>query len=237
MELELNWKNGIDPNPDQWEFLCFRSQHKVPRSPMCGHSGRLLIHYRYVRLEIQYIDIKKIQIDYRSKFSYQFILSISIIYGNTNLWYWRSQFISWRSWRCHQWVINGKTAGIITEICAEPLLERWAPHLTKIAQQGAKQGIWGQCLGAVTHEDVGWPAPAWVPGLTQQESFLILQKTIPLQELLTLERDCLVSQWITFGCLHLGQWPMTYLMTLSDWTMSCQPWPPRARYGQWARYK
>ena len=40
-----------------------------------------------------------------------------------------------------------------------------------------------------------------------------------------------------FGCLHLGQWPMTYLMTLSDWTMSCQPWPPRARYGQWARYK
>ena len=40
-----------------------------------------------------------------------------------------------------------------------------------------------------------------------------------------------------FGCPHLGQWPMTYLMTLSDWTMSCQPWPPRARYGQWARYK
>ena len=35
-----------------------------------------------------------------------------------------------------------------------------------------------------------------------------------------------------FGCLHLGQWPMTYFMTLSDWTMSCQPWPPRARYGQ-----
>ena len=39
------------------------------------------------------------------------------------------------------------------------------------------------------------------------------------------------------GCLHLGQWPMTYLMMLSDWTMSCQPWPPRAHYGQWARYK
>ena len=40
-----------------------------------------------------------------------------------------------------------------------------------------------------------------------------------------------------FGCLHLGQWPMTYLMTLSDWTMSCQPWPPRACYGQRVRYK
>ena len=36
----------------------------------------------------------------------------------------------------------------------------------------------------------------------------------------------------SFGCLHLRQWPVTYLMTLSDWTMSCQPWPPHARYGQ-----
>ena len=35
-------------------------------------------------------------------------------------------------------------------------------------------------------------------------------------------------------CLHLRQLPMTHLMTLSDWTMSCQP---RARHCQWARYK
>ena len=47
----------------------------------------------------------------------------------------------------------------------------------------------------------------------------------------------LVNNPDAFGCLHLGQWPVTYLMTLSDWTMSCQPWPPHARYGQWARYK
>ena len=46
-----------------------------------------------------------------------------------------------------------------------------------------------------------------------------------------------VKKCYVFGCLHLGQWPMTYLITLSDWTMSCQPWLPRARYGQWARYK
>ena len=46
-----------------------------------------------------------------------------------------------------------------------------------------------------------------------------------------------VTPQSAFSCPHLGQWPMTYLMTLSDWTMSCQPWPPRARYGQWARYK
>ena len=25
----------------------------------------------------------------------------------------------------------------------------------------AQQGIWAQWLGSVTHEDAGWPAPAW----------------------------------------------------------------------------
>ena len=35
-----------------------------------------------------------------------------------------------------------------------------------------------------------------------------------------------VKKCYVFGCLHLGQWPMTYLITLSDWTMSCQPWLP-----------
>ena len=65
----------------------------------------------------------------------------------------------------------------ITEICAELLLARWARILTKIAQQG----IWGQWLGAMTHEDAGWPGPAWAHGLTQLESYLILQKKIPLQ--------------------------------------------------------
>ena len=27
---------------------------------------------------------------------------------------------------------------------------------------------------------------------------------------------------ISFSCLRLRQWPMTYLITLSDWIMSCQ---------------
>ena len=56
--------------------------------------------------------------------------------------------------------------------------------LTILAQQGAQQGLWGQWLGTVTHEDAGWPDPARAPGLTQRESFLILRKTIPLQKLL-----------------------------------------------------
>ena len=33
------------------------------------------------------------------------------------------------------------------------------------------------------------------------------------------------------------EWPMTYLMMLSNWTMSCQPGLPRAHQGQCMRYK
>ena len=32
-----------------------------------------------------------------------------------------------------------------------------------------------------------------------------------------------------FSCLRLRQWPVTYLITLTDWIMSCQP--PRGRHG------
>ena len=32
--------------------------------------------------------------------------------------------------------------------------------------------------------------------------------------------DCLD---VVFSCLRLRQWPVTYLITLSDWIMSCQP--------------
>ena len=30
-------------------------------------------------------------------------------------------------------------------------------------------------------------------------------------------------QLVQFSCLRLRQWPVTYLITLSDWIMSCQP--------------
>ena len=29
--------------------------------------------------------------------------------------------------------------------------------------------------------------------------------------------------FLIFSCLRLRQWPVTYLITLSDWIMSCQP--------------
>ena len=65
---------------------------KVPRSS-CGHSGRLsevvLTHYRRREVRNSIYRYRKIHIDYRSKFSYRFISSISIIYGNT------SNYIVW----------------------------------------------------------------------------------------------------------------------------------------------
>ena len=43
------------------------------------------------------------------------------------------------------------------------------------------------------------------------------------------------SCWLvyTYKC----HWPVAYLMMLSNWILSCQAWPPLARYGQWARSK
>ena len=32
-----------------------------------------------------------------------------------------------------------------------------------------------------------------------------------------------LKELTTFSCLRLRQWPVTYLITLSDWIMSCQP--------------
>ena len=49
-----------------------------------SHSGRLLTHYRPREARNSIYRYWKIHIDYRSKFSYRFISSISIIYGNTN---------------------------------------------------------------------------------------------------------------------------------------------------------
>ena len=48
-----------------------------------SHSGRLLSHYRPREARNSIYRYREIHIDYRSKFSYWFISSISIIYGNT----------------------------------------------------------------------------------------------------------------------------------------------------------
>ena len=43
------------------------------------------------------------------------------------------------------------------------------------------------------------------------------------------------SCWLVYT--YTCHWPVAYLMMLSNWILSCQAWPPLARYGQWARSK
>ena len=50
----------------------------------CYIGCLVLTHYRKREVRNSIYPYKKIHIDYRSKFSYRFISSISIIYGNTN---------------------------------------------------------------------------------------------------------------------------------------------------------
>ena len=74
---------------DQPEFLWSCSRYlglKVPRSPMWPTEvgcQRLLTHYRRREVRNSIYRYRKFHIHYRSKFSYRFISSISIIYGNT----------------------------------------------------------------------------------------------------------------------------------------------------------
>ena len=63
---------------------------KMPQSP-CGHSGTpggWLTRYRPREVRNSIYRYRKIHIDYRSKFLYRFISSISIIYGNTSSKVW-----------------------------------------------------------------------------------------------------------------------------------------------------
>ena len=54
---------GVCADRDQPEFLC-----------PCGHSGRLLTHYRQREVRNSIYRYGKIHIDYRSKFSYRFYI-------------------------------------------------------------------------------------------------------------------------------------------------------------------
>ena len=63
----------------------------------CGHSGRLLTHYRPREVRNSIYRYGQIHIDYRSKDSYRFISTISIIYGNTSFSY-NSLWPEWYGW-------------------------------------------------------------------------------------------------------------------------------------------
>ena len=77
---------GVCADRDQPEFLCSRSDSRYlgVHVATAGGCQRLLTHYRWCEVRNSIHRYREIYIDYRSKFSYRFISSISIIYGNTN---------------------------------------------------------------------------------------------------------------------------------------------------------
>ena len=81
----LNWRV---PWPRPAGVPLFSLGLEVPRSlshvATAGGCQRLLTHYRRREVRNSIYRYRKIYIDYRSKFSYRFISSISIIYGNTS---------------------------------------------------------------------------------------------------------------------------------------------------------
>ena len=66
----FNWRVRW-PRPARVPLFSLRP--KVPRSP-CGHSGRLLTHYRQREVRNSIYRYRKIHIDYRLKFSYRFYI-------------------------------------------------------------------------------------------------------------------------------------------------------------------
>ena len=79
---------GVCADHDQPDFLCSHSdsgtsEFHVATVGGCQHGQRLLTHYCRREVRNSIYRYRNIYIDYRSKFSYWFISSISIIYGKT----------------------------------------------------------------------------------------------------------------------------------------------------------
>ena len=73
---------GVCADRDQPEFLCSRSDSRC-LGVHVATAGGWLTRYRPREVRNSIYRYRKIHIDYRSKFLYRFISSISIIYGNT----------------------------------------------------------------------------------------------------------------------------------------------------------
>ena len=73
---------GMCSDRDQPEFLCSRSDSRYLEVHVAT-AGGWLTRYRPREVRNSVYRYRKIHIDYRSKFLYRFISTISIIYGNT----------------------------------------------------------------------------------------------------------------------------------------------------------
>ena len=124
---------------------------------------------------------------------------------------------------------NGNIFRVTDHLCGEFTGPRWIPH-TKASDAELSFSLICSRLN-------GWVNTRGAGALRHHRPHYdvnLFRPTLQYFKHLQLKRVTATSIgiWDNKGCLHLGQWPMTYLMTLSDWTMSCQPWPPRARYGE-----
>ena len=88
---------GVCSDRDQPEFPMFSLRLKVHRSP-CGHSGRLLTHYRQREVRNSIYRYRKIHIDYWSKFSYRFYI---VYIDNIRQNYKHSHASEWRARASH----------------------------------------------------------------------------------------------------------------------------------------
>ena len=84
---------GVCADRDQPEFLCSRSDSRCLKVHVAT-AGGWLTRYRPREVRNSIYRYRKIHIDYRSKFLYRFISSISIIYGNTffNIFWGKNRF-------------------------------------------------------------------------------------------------------------------------------------------------
>ena len=124
---------GVCTDRDQPEFLCSRSDSKVPRSP-CGHSGRLLTHYRQREVRNSIYRYRKIHIDYRSKFSYRFYI---VYIDNLRQHYYQCKLILTLPWyqssHTMHWIISSSTcniAALLTHCGLEPGHHCSLPEIT-----------------------------------------------------------------------------------------------------------
>ena len=106
---------GVCADRDQPKFLCSRSDSKYLEVHVAT-AGGWLTHYRPLEVRNSIYRHQKIHIDYRSKFLYQFISTISIIYGNTNhMWIETGVMI----WKRLSWVLTSVTVTLTLTVCMD----------------------------------------------------------------------------------------------------------------------
>ena len=131
---------GVCADRDQPEFLCSRSDSRCFKVHVATAGGWLT---RYCPREVRnsIYRYRKIQIDYRSKFLYWFISSISIIYGNTTIkvyYHWFSNSL----YRIVSWAVD---------TCCKIALIKWMPQENLINAKSTLVQAMAWCRQATSH--------------------------------------------------------------------------------------